>query len=143
MERFNASYPPSSTIMNDPLAHQLKHVHVAAKMMETTTTKYVEITRRVAALGVLHHFEDVSSVISPATEVEPITFRGKHLLAPSLGAATSLKVFQVPWKAIGQEATKAWMDEVHFQKKLRTHPPRTPSPSHPSADPKVWFLLGP
>ncbi|KAG8083531.1 hypothetical protein GUJ93_ZPchr0015g6840 [Zizania palustris] len=80
---------------NGPLARRIKLIQVVARMMDTTVARYREIFGRVAALGILHHLEDVVGTISLATEIAPISFGGECLLAPLPGATAAWKAFQV------------------------------------------------
>ncbi|KAG8091469.1 hypothetical protein GUJ93_ZPchr0012g20774 [Zizania palustris] len=81
-------------MVNEPLVHRLKFIQAAVKMTEATVSRYGEFSGRFASQGILHHLEDVGSVINPTMEVVPFTFGDEHLLDPSLRIVATCKVFQ-------------------------------------------------
>ncbi|KAG8056342.1 hypothetical protein GUJ93_ZPchr0002g22993 [Zizania palustris] len=78
---------------SEPLGHRLKLIQVVVKMMDTTTAKYEEVPRWVATFGILHHLEDVGSVVLLVAEVAPVTFGGERLQALSPAVVATWKVF--------------------------------------------------
>ncbi|KAG8084413.1 hypothetical protein GUJ93_ZPchr0010g11294 [Zizania palustris] len=111
LECYDMSYPPSSAIASEPLGRRLKLVQATVKMMDATVAKY--------------------------REVAPVNFGDERLWAPSSVVAKAGKAFQTTWRAEGLSVVKAWVDEVHRKKQLRSHPPSKPSSDIPPVDPKV------